>query len=496
MEFLKKYKWVILSLIVVFLFTITFPYTGDDIEWSLTKISPSLLADFAHNVGLNGRYLGNLFVSFMTKSILVRGIIMSIVLVTIVSLIKKETKISSLVIWLLLLLMPLQMFKQSIVWTSGFTNYVISTAFLLVSLLLLKKSFKEDGNIKGGFINLIVIFLSGLFIENLTVFLVLITIVLNIIYYLKNKKVNVSLLFAFIGSIIGAITMFSHPAYYHVVDGSDTYRGYANSIMKLIEVPATNFVNIISYYVAASSVALIGLLTILLAVYNKKNKAELNHKTEKIVMFSLGYMTFYSLYILTCRLNSSWQIFLSYTRYLDALLTGIYLVLLVVTIILLFKNNKKFIDILSVLLVIIGLTAPLFMVNPIGPRNFFMIYTLEVILVCYILKETEIDYMKYSKVIIMSIIIYLIHYASIYTYINYTEIKRNDYILYKSDNTTDTYITVPNIPYHEYVWDMDFIKEHRQNIYKNKYNLRDNITFKFVDLEEWEELLKEEGYNN
>lgn len=494
MGFIKKHKWTILSLIIVFLVTLTFPYTGDDIEWSLTKVSPHLLSDFAHNVGLNGRYLGNLFVVFMTKSKIIRGIIMSTVLVTIVSIIKKETKISSLVVWLLLLLMPLRMLRQSIVWTSGFTNYVISTAFLLGILSLLKKCFKED-NLKLGLLNAILIFLGSLFIENITVFLIILTITLNIIYYIKNKKINKSLILAFVGSVVGAITMFSHPVYTRVADGTDNYRGYANSIINLIMVPALNFINIISYNISFSSVAIIILITVLLTIYYKQTKENLNEKQAKILTKIFNYMYFYCIYIFISRLHYDWGILGSYAKYFDAIVTIIYIIALITSIIILFYKSKKFIDILSVLLTIIGLAAPLFLVNPIGPRNFFMIYVLEIILVCYILKETKMDYKKYSKLMIFTIIVLCINYSTIYIYITDFMNKRDEYIQYKSSNSTDTEIIVPKLEYPSYVWSADFDSEYRTNVHIKKYNLREDITFKFVEYSDWKKHIKKEGYN-
>ena len=132
MQLIKKYKWEIISFCLVFLITCLFPYSGDDFSWMSINFDSTLLEKLMYDSSINGRYLGNFLAILMCKNIIARGIIMSLTLTAIVYLLHRETKFSRIFIWLMFLLMPLEIFRQVIPWTSGFTNYVISTLFLLI----------------------------------------------------------------------------------------------------------------------------------------------------------------------------------------------------------------------------------------------------------------------------------------------------------------------------------------------------------------------------
>lgn len=227
MKLIKKNKWIIISLAIVFCFTLFFPYSGDDLQWYTVKVSADMFSKLAHSVNLNGRYAGNFFVILMTKNIFIRGIIMSIVLVAINMLVKRETKSNSIIVWLMLILMPLPIFQQSVVWTSGFTNYVISCLFLLISLLLIRNCFNNNDKKYNIITNFLVLFIASLFIENLTVFMIIFVMAMNILYFIKKKKISFSLISSFLGTTVGTIVMFSHPVYHKVIDGTDSYRAYS-----------------------------------------------------------------------------------------------------------------------------------------------------------------------------------------------------------------------------------------------------------------------------
>ena len=67
-----------------------------------------------------------------------------------------------------------------------------------------------------------------------------------------------------------------------------------------------------------------------------------------------------------------------------------------VQIIVLFYSKKSFWKVTMPLICITGLIAPLFLVDPLGPRNFFVIYVLEMIETFYILNEAKFDYEDFS----------------------------------------------------------------------------------------------------
>lgn len=255
-----------------------------------------------------------------------------------------------------------------------------------------------------------------------------------------------------------------------------------------------NFSNVISNYTVLANVIIVVLILILFLIYFNKNKKKISKINNKILTAMLTYMFFYTGYILLLKAEPSWKILGNYTLAFTTFATIIYIATLFISTILLFKKSKNFYNIIFVLIIIAGLLAPLFVVNPIGPRNFFMIYVLEIIFVLYIANEVGINYKKFNKYIVFCLIIAFTYYVSIYSYISLISYRRDHYIEYKSINSSDTTIIVPKLPYGKFVWLGDFYGDYRTNFYKIKHNLRTDITFKFVDYDAWCKHIKNENY--
>ncbi len=480
MEFVKKHKWLIFSFIIFFLISLFFPYSGDDWQWHLTSLSFQTIPGFAHNASLNGRYMSNLIVIMLTENIFIRGLIMSFVINTIIYLIHKETKTSFLLIWFLLLCMPVDTLKQSVIWSSGFANYVISTLLLLIMLKIIYNSYHNKE--KHFIIPLVLTYISTLFIENLTVFLVLSLIITTIIYYLKYKKINKHLATLGISSLAGALTMFLHPAYFKVLNGTDTYRTYGHSFLDIFDKIQSNFSSTIYKFISFNNVVLIAFLIILIIIYFEKHKHLFTAKKRKLITISMYFNILYVAYSSICN-HISWFILDEYTNMLNTILTILFLISIFISLLIIFKNTKIYKPIIIILCTIIGLVSPLFIVTPIGPRNFFMIYVLEIILSLLIYQELEIKF-NYKPYLIIIITIISVFYTSVYARISKVYYERENYILEKSK--TADYIKVPYLPYSNYVWVGNFANEYYSNLYKSILKINPDIEFEFVSYNEWE----------
>lgn len=111
--------------VFVFLLSLLFPYSGDDWAWG-SQIGLDRLA--AHFEAYNGRYVGNLIVLAMTRSNVLKALCMSLFIIAMLYMIEKivGNRTAPLIASAALLLMPTDMLRQSIVWTSGFSNYATS----------------------------------------------------------------------------------------------------------------------------------------------------------------------------------------------------------------------------------------------------------------------------------------------------------------------------------------------------------------------------------
>ena len=184
-KLLKKQKSIIIIFIITSTLCMLFPYTGDDIAWGFNSLSIDLIKSFANDLSLNGRYMGNIFSVILTKGVILRGLLEGLIISSIIYIIKKYTKAKYVYIILFILIMPLEIFIQSISWTSGFANYAISTLCLLIVLLLFQRLWKSNKFNYISIISLFIIIISSLFIENLTVFLLLFLLIC--LKYAKNK---------------------------------------------------------------------------------------------------------------------------------------------------------------------------------------------------------------------------------------------------------------------------------------------------------------------
>lgn len=485
-RFLQK-RWIFIAFIVVFVFSLTFPYTCDDLVWSLKDLSLYSFIDIIKNPHLNGRYIGSLFALLMTRNKVLRGLIVSGCLVGIVALIKKETKVSNIVIWLLLLVMPIEVFAQGVVWTSAFANYVVSTFLLLVCLMRIRDAYNKEFDLKNSCINFILFIISSLFIENVTVFLLGLTIILNVIYFIKNKKVNLNLIGPLVGSCIGTSLMFIHPAYRSVLNSTDTYRTLDMGIGSMIAKIFKNYNFTIYKYVAFSNVALISVLNLSLLYYYRKNNKKCSKAKKDLLNLSFILTTIFTIYALLYRIFVPvTDVAVTKADMINAPLTFCFLITFITQLCVLFYKKEALWKLVMPLLIIVSLVAPLTVVTPIGSRNFFLIYVLEVIEVAYILQKTGLDMKKYKYVLLTILIIILGIYISIYYYISDASSKRDEYVIYVSNETTDTNIEVPILPFSKFVHFPNYGNDkYWKKIYTDYLKVRDDLYFIYVPYKEW-----------
>lgn len=487
-KFIKKYKRILISLIVIFLITLIFPFSGDDWQWKFQNWQT--IKEFSINEYLNGRYLGNILVVIMTKNSILRGIFMSVTLTAIGEIVTRKTKVGLPFIWAIFLCMPLVVFRQSVPWTSGFTNYVISSLFLLLDIIVAEKLYNNEYK-KGQIIASCVLFYAScLFIENLTIFLLVATTILNIIYYIRHKKINISLIFILLSTIFGTLTMFIHPAYFKVIDGTDGYRTYGNNIKKLIETICYNFNSTIHRFVIFDNLAIMILITTFMYIYYFKNKDNYKNKKTLIINLLFVYQILYIIYSLIYHLNLNWRILLNYTEIFNTIISIAYCFVILVCAVLIYPK-KEIKEILMYFIIIIGLVAPLCVVTPIGGRNFFAIYILEIMLVCTLYKKAKLNIdkilIKISSLIMLVLVVY---YISVYGYVYVVNNRRLNYIKEQS-SLGNTQIKVPYLPYKDYIHgEGNFDSEYYAEIYIIAYNLNPALSFDFVSYEQWLQEIK------
>ncbi len=483
---MKKKKQLITIIIFLLVLTFLFPYSGDDWAWG-SKIGLERLFNGFRNY--NGRYVGNLIVILLTRSRILRTFVMTGTFFGIFwlsfKIVNKKNPSLLLIAFTLFLATPISIFRQAVVWTSGFTNYALSTLLVLVFLYLNqeKKLFKRP------FLVLILGLISSLFVENITLFLLVLSFILLVYSYIKERKVSKFYLFYFLGTLIGATIMFLNGAYQRVLSETDGYRTIAKGLMGIFLRMKENYFEVIYSNLIFNNFFLNLIMTFLLLflvfkyLNNNNNKSE--DKKQIVLMASFIHLS-YLIYTFLTIINPTWEIMLRYTIYFEGLLTILYFISIIVIVLItvLDKEIKK--KLLFYLLIITLMVDPLFVVTPIGGRCFFSTYIIFIIfvleLINYVISDKTFAYI-FTLSLFVSIAIgsYLLN---VYLYLYFVDYQRFNYI--KKMNKIETEIIVPKLPYRGYTWMSDPISKYKlDKKYKLFYNIDKDMEIKCLDYDQW-----------
>lgn len=468
-----KFKNIFLILVCISIVGLIyiFPVLGDDL------LHGSVGNGINFMEGVNGRYLGNFFGINLSSNILLRTIIKSFILVAITYLIyrnvsEKKDKNLLILATLLILIMPKEIFRQIIVNTSGFCNYVFPIFGILLILFshfkLLNKSCSKIFCLP----LLILGFVNSLFVEHVTIYNLMLCIYL-LIYSIHNKKNRLLYLFYTIGSILGSFLMFSNPIYLTSFLGTDNYRSIT-PIKELI----TKFCEIVDSAFYQNIIIVIILFIISIIIIRKFTLNKFNCINKYILSYNCIFASFYFIDLI----NPNWYIFNSTEihYYVKIILTILfYISLIIITITSNFHKKEKhflLLNLISYLLIM----APLLLVNPIGPRCYFAGYIFVILFILKIftimINNNLIDIKLIEIFSICFIIVTIFFYYDIYvTIYNSSEKRINNIISQISEGATE--VDFPSLPYNEYLHGAEVCPEYNVNVYKIYYNIDPTIKF-------------------
>ncbi len=485
----KKYIFYIFVFILFLALCALFPYSHDDWAWG-SKMGMERLACYFNNY--NGRWLGNLLVILLTRFYLLRIVVVSTTLTLILmfanKIIDSKNDFMKYFILLLLITTPHLILRQAVVWTSGYTNYVFPTLLILIYLLfnkdVLNLKYKSHDN-KLVPLLFILGFCSTLCVEHITIYSFIISIFFLVFIFIKYKKLDLHNLFYFIGCTLGSILMFSNKAYHTISAGNDGYRTISPVINAL-----RNYFNVISKELVFNNMFLNIIISIVLVILLFKTKVI--SKLSKLVKDSLIFiLVAFPVYVIITRMLRV-SLFIKYTIYIEGLLALLYLFVIFVSLLFIFKEKKILFKLLFIYLSIAIMTAPLFIVTPIGSRCFYPMYIFFIIFISIILNEllqnVNINILNYLKKIIVfiSIIWYLV-FILIYGYIFKVNLSRQRYL---EKHINDSVIILPKTPYDGFVWLLNPSSEEFVRRYKLYYNVDTDTEVQFIPLVEWNKLNK------
>lgn len=496
-----------IALFLVFAFlAVLFPDTGDDWAWGSQIGMDRLLNKFDN---YNGRWAGNLLVMLLTRSKFLDIVFTSFCLVCSCLLPKIFVGTKRFLPYVfgtfLFLLIPKQLLMQSVVWTAGLTNYIPPILLTFFYFLLVRNIFEEEVPSYHWSIGVIaapVGFVGALFMENVTLYNIAISVAIMGFVFIKYKKVYLTHCSHLVGSIAGAVFMFSNSVYTSIANGTDSYRSTASDsgLIKTIG----SHTNIIFQQFFQNNIAVLMVLSILcVVVYLAFARATHNKKLKRIALVSVA------INLLSC-IGISAKNYLCYWLFglgkeetntiaiaAFAGIAAVYCLSVLVTVLICVTQHKYKFKLLLLLASIPVLIAPLLVVNPIGPRcffpPFFMLIAACVMLFSYILKVFRFP-AKTSKQIGSAFLAgstaILIFLFSIYIPIHTYDVKRNEYAHKQVDAGYKT-IMMCKLPNETYVWMPNPMAKLWSQRYKLFHGIDDEIKFKFLDCEKYDQWIAE-----
>ena len=478
-----------------------FPYSGDDWAWG-SSIGIRRLETFFDMY--NGRYLGNFLVLAITRSRLLRTVLMSLSYYGVCLLCYKYAPVkknaSLLLAAILFLLIPRAVFSQSIVWSSGYANYVPSAIISALYMLIVK-------NITGSHtpeypkcfvvVTLLMGFCGAPFIENVALFNIWFAVAVIAYTAIKFKKAYACHFGFLLGSVAGSVWMFSNSAYSAISAGTDNYRDFSTNCSDLI-VTALKHIKIMCRHLIVSNGAMCVitsvLFVILVARFIKYNKS----KKEKALALSvlsanllcLAYIIYTTalIYITVNEGNKKYPAI----HIFDVAVSFLYVMTLFIIPLLCVDKGHKFSALLPLCCVPV-VVAPLLVVNPIGPRCFFAAYVFIMIFIvnlfCYICDKCNARKISDKKLftrLAVGLCVLSVIYISIFFPVFKYDIKRDELAKIQNENREET-IVIAKLPHSNYIWMGNPSKNRWAKRYKLFNELDESVAIELVSAEEFDE---------
>lgn len=381
-----QFEFLCFYFLAVTVISFCFPPAGDDLGWATSDGMELLQSGFKD---YNGRYLGNLSALFFTRIPEVLPLIKGFTLTLILYFIQKFTcnkNKNFLYLSALLLVVSTALFKQAFVWTAGFSNYCFSALIIMLNLYLL--IFKRDLTGHKKILRIILVFVFGvagqLFMETYTVFLLIFSVALNIHHFIKHRKPETTNVVYMTACVIGAVIMFTNGIYLRAFNGEDVYQSIQLADKSVFDI-LLNGLEKLSGDVSlnlfrACFPAIISVMIFAVMIFLRGGSYRKTLLPIKIL---------FTVFVVSIIVSA---LLILATRKYDKLrvLVGIvlmYLILFCSIIVKNFKNRKSRKTVAFYLVLITVHVVPLAFVSPIGPRCFFGIYILLILIAKEFLEE-------------------------------------------------------------------------------------------------------------
>ncbi len=465
------------------------PYTHDDWDWGGTNGIDMLL-----HATVNSRYAGNFFVVIMTRSEVLKVIIMGLgfflfPLYAIVLALGNTEAIQSkrgLLLFLLsnsiILMMEREIWQQTYGWVSGYANFGISAFVIMGWMWEFEKSIegKADGSvmriIEGGLFALI----GQLFLENLAIYLVLFAIYICVIQKKIYHKVNKKAIWMLVASIMGLFIMFSSNIYTTLWCEGEAIDGYRkltivgeDALIRVIRQGGYLILKTLgnNYCLTLSTLALLTYLII-------RNK-----NSSKMPILYVVFNIVYIMYLILGNMTEIYQSERLIWAGLNIVSNCCFYVMVIMEIICLYKNEKrKLIKLITYWLSIALIIAPLVATSEKGARLYFSTNVVW-LLFTLVLANDAVSVVRDKKISVW-IVLAMTGVAIAFTVMVYSGIgkckRERDGLMSMAIERHEKVVHLPCYPFLDHLWIPEPNEPKRMEDFKNFYDLEEDVVVKFL----------------
>lgn len=471
------------------------PYLHDDWDWGLDIGLQQLLY-----ATVNSRYAGNFFVVIMTRSELLKTLIMGAVSFAIPYLLssfaakqlQSDTPSCRVFLFLicngLLLTVSHVLWKQTCGWVSGYANFVISALFLLLWIREIQVAAdgltveKKDSPAVMA-VYFLICFFGQLFIENLSIFCFGLGAVLTAVYFIRCRKVPGRILSMTAAAFLGLIVMFSSSLYGSLFSSGTAYGGYRE-----ITVLSNDATMTIVFYLFSTTMTLalmiysmnvpLTVVTLLLFIFLLLHARGTSRRKYHIPLLILDVLLIV-FFILGWINDTFWQYDTSLITYSSFFCVILFFFAVLVQTFLLFQGSVRNM-LVSLWFCAPMVLAPLIVTTETGPRLFFT-PTVILLLFALILLASAINHMSkrtWTGIRIVAVCltaVLLCFYSTMYAYIGQVKRTREEIIETAVESGQDT-VTLPAYPFGDYLQFTNPVEDFREDFFKPFFGIPADVT--------------------
>lgn len=501
----KKLFLIYLAVFAVFAALIYIvPYSHDDWAWGCKVGIERLESNFAD---YNGRYMGNYFVLAMTRSKLLQVVVTALSATLMCYLptkyYGKSSGLFAVFSAMMIFLMPREIFVQTLVWTSGYSNYAPPILLTVIYFILIRNIFEDEKPEYSKLTPLAAVVLGvlgALFMEHVTLYNLAISCLIVLFVLIRHKKICLTHVAFAVGCAVGTVIMFSNSSYGLIASANDAQGGYRSTALSngLVKTLTANL-KVIGEQLFIKNVALWVIISILLALLTAAFIRKNSGKFKNAISLTSLFVNVTSLFILFAKSkNTDWTVVVGTDK--SQLITLLFMTavmavycLSALTLVCLCVTDKSIMLKMALMLVsVVVVTVPLLVVSPVSARCFFPQYFLLmifcVLLLGYIQKQLNFN-QSTNKALAASFTAtataMCIFMFSIYLPINYYAEKRIEYAHRQIDNG-ETTVYICDLPNTAYMHVGTPKQKMWTDRFKMFYGLDENVEIKVMNYNEFD----------